>query len=257
MSESTELSDNWRIVFARGFGSRKEVAGFVDTNGVPALIEIFQQFPVCLKDDYRSLVMRGNLNQVNGNCDVDVIAKQNHQKNRRRWPRLLSLFRRSEALYTQDTLVDFLKHEVPSVAPMFVLEQKRWGMVVDSWLVYQYRDGEPSSREQLPRLLKLLQDLHRAGMRHEDPNYGNFLIDDQSMFLIDCKGKPRRGSFSDYIDYFLVASRNNINIEDIDEIVGFDKSSIGYRIARFYQHYRDARTRLKKRLRSRKHDRQS
>ena len=235
-------TEGWSIYLPIALDAELDSAG--------ELIQQFRQLPVTLKDDKRSLVVRGTLATARFNGrQLDIVAKQFRDKNRRYWSRLLSLVRRSEAMHSLQTLCRFANSGIPSVTPLLVLEQRRCGMVVDSWLVYEFRDGRLSSKQDLPQIMQLLAKLHKNGMRHEDPNYGNFLIDQKEMFLIDCKGKPRRGVMSDSIDYLLLPARNaDITVDEIAH--AFDRQKLGYWLARWYQAYRDFRSRLKRRLRA-------
>jgi len=187
------------------------------------LLDGIAKFSKTLKDDKRSLVKLGELK------GIKTIAKKPRDKNRRKWSRLLSLVRDGEAKKSAKTLLEFERLGIPSVRPLAVLEKRQFGMIIDSWFIYEYRDGEP---------VKLLL---------------NFLSDGEQVFLIDCKGRPRIGRFSDYYDYFLLSDRNaEINDSDIDAWVDFDKSSFAYRLASLYRGYKSTRTKLKNRIRSKK-----
>ena len=201
---------------------------------LPAIPELFKQiedFPETLKDDRRSLVKLGKLG------DLKVVAKQPRDKNRRKWIRILSLLGPAEARKTFTTLLEFQTKGIESLAPVCLLERRSCGMVVDSWLLYEYREGFKSDSSHLPRIAELLKLLHSHGYRHEDPNYDNFLIGpDGQMFLIDCKGKSRVGRYSDYYDFMLLGS-GNLSEKEIAELTDVDKFSLGYWQARAYRGY--------------------
>jgi len=131
---------------------------------LPILREQLSQLDETLKDNHRSLVLKGELN------GKVVIAKQPRDKNKRLWARVLSYLEPSEAAQTLESLEEFDQLGIPSVQPILVLEKRVLGAVVDSWLVYEYRAGVPSQDKHLPRVIKLLQQLHTAGFRHNDPN---------------------------------------------------------------------------------------
>jgi heptose II phosphotransferase len=218
-----------------------------DRDAQQILIDI-DDFGKTLKDDKRSFVRLG---EING---TQVVAKQPRDKNRRKWSRLLSLVRDGEAYKSAKTLVEFEALGIPSLTPLAVLEKRRYGMIMDSWIIYQYREGNPVELEQIDQVLALLKTLHQSGYRHDDPNLLNFLMGkDQQVFLIDCKGRPRIGRFSDYYDYFLLSDRNS-NIDDnlIEQRVDFDKSSFSYRLAKWYRNYKQFRSTLKNRIRNKK-----
>ncbi len=191
-----------------------------------------------IKDDHRSMVKRLI---VDGH---GIAAKQPRDKNRRKWIRLLSLVRNSEVRHTLTTLSTLQREAVETVRPIAALEKRVWGMVVDSWLFYFYRTGKPCSREQLQLIIDVLQALHRAGFRHEDPHIENFLYDGEKVFVIDCKGKPRLGKFSDYNDFLLMEQKTNGGL-DIIRRLNIDTSTPAYRLMRAYRRYRSIRYRLK------------
>lgn len=241
MNVESKPVGNWRCHWSSvWFANGEQVS-----QSVKDVLEVIADFPITLKDDKRSLVKRGEL------FGAEVVAKNPRDKNRRKWSRFLSLFRQSEARKTLGTLTDFWKKSIPSVKPICVLEKKAFGFVTDSWLIYEFKEGEASDANKLHGIVLLLNGLHRYGYRHDDPNFGNFLVDEeQQLFLIDCKGKSRLGSFSDYYDFILLSERNHsVDFEQLVSMADIDKSSMAYRLARFYALYKEKRTQLKKRIR--------
>ncbi|MFT5571464.1 MAG: hypothetical protein ACI9FR_000378 [Cryomorphaceae bacterium] len=211
---------------------------------IQALIEDIEEFPQCLKDDRRSLVKKGQL------LGTVVVAKQPRDKNRRKWARLLSMFRDAEAKKTLKSLVQFEQLGISSVKPICVLEKRENMRVVDSWLIYEFREGRPSSIGSLKQIVVQLNKLHSNGFRHEDPNFGNFLIGtDDVMFLIDCKGKSKGGDFGAYYDFMLLSLRNDgVSFDQVEALIEIINTSPGYLLARAYAAYISARTSLKQRL---------
>ena len=215
---------------------------------IPPIADILQTIDTwtdILKEDKRSLVKSGDF------LGLKVVAKQPVDKNRRKWARFLSLIRDSEALKTMKSLSRFQEHEIPAVQPIIVLEKREGGVLKDSWLIYEYREGKPCSVKDLPEIIKLLRALHEAGFRHADPTLGNFMLDENNqMFLIDCKGKPRIGYLTDCFDYFLLQNDWRLQDENIEKWVKFRKWSFGYQLARFYFGYKKLRSRWKHWLRN-------
>jgi len=216
-------------------------------NSIDVVMEAIEHFPHTLKNDKRSVVKRGEL------FGKDVVAKQPVDKNKRRWARLLSLVRYGEARKTMLTLSKFKQLGIPSVTPLLVLEKRRYGFLIDSWIIYEYRDGLPCGKAQLPGVVALLKTLHQQGFRHDDPNFGNFLLSEQNeLFLIDCKGRPRLGGFTDCYDYYLLAQRNaHVTMTDIKQNVLLNEASWGYRFAHLYVKYKSLRNDLKNKIRNR------
>ncbi len=233
----------WKYFFPKSdCSSHKIIEPFQEAADLLAHI---QSFPITLKDDKRSLVKQGEL------LGKQVIAKQPRDKNRRKWIRALSLIRKSEALSAQETLSDFEQQGIESVKPICVLEQRKNGMVIDSWLIYEFREGSESNVTKLPEILSLLNQLHLSGYRHDDPNFGNFLVDsNDSLFLIDCKGKKRLGYFSDYYDYMLLSQRNEgVDMDTLIDAVGINTNLWAYKLAQCYAAYKRKRTEFKEKRR--------
>ena len=233
LHEHSRLAD-WRCLIAEAD------LNSISLPAIDELLILIDQFSNKLKDDRRSLVKLGDIH------GVKIVAKQPRDKNKRKWMRVLSLFGTAEARKTFTTLMEFKSKGIESLTPVCLLEKKRFGMVVDSWLLYEYREGKESDRGYLPEIVQLLDLLHKNGYRHEDPNFGNFMVDPQEkLFLIDCRGKSRSGRFSDYYDFMLL-ERCGLNEDEIDAVVAMDKQSMGYRLAKAYRRYIRLRSAYKK-----------
>ncbi len=209
---------------------------------VAELLALAGQSGNVVKDDHRSLV---KTIRVGGHR---VVAKQPRDKNRRLWIRMLTLVRESEVKHTLRSLSALLRAGVETLTPIAAVEERRWGMVVDSWLFYFYRVGKPCTQDQFPLVIDALSALHRAGFRHEDPHIENFLYDGEKVFVIDCKGKRRLGSFSDYNDFLLMQQKTEGGLDVVGRLP-LDTSTLMFRAVRAYQSYRSTRHRWKRVLR--------
>lgn len=212
------------------------------------LLTQIDAFTMVLKDDRRSLVVTGEL------FGRTIVAKQPRDKNRRAWSRLLSRWRDAEAKKTLRTLLEFQQHGIASVTPICVLEKRRNKQVIDSWLLYEFRDGSMCTADDLPSVVAQLRKLHDCGYQHEDPNLGNFMLSKHNeIFLIDCKGNAKRGRFGAYYDFMLLSQRNSeVSEADVEALVVFNRAHVGYWLARAYSQYKSGRTALKERLKRRR-----
>ena len=122
-----------------------------DLPEIPELLGNLKSLPKVLKDNHRSLVLVGGLS------GKQLVAKQPRDKNRRLWARVLSYFEQTEASQTLSTLERFHELGISSVQPLFVLEKRELGAVVDSWLCYEYRDGTPCSESCVPGIIGMLR----------------------------------------------------------------------------------------------------
>ena len=198
-------------------------------SSIESLIEQFANLPITLKDNHRSTVKRGTL------FGLDVVVKRPKDKNRRTWARLWSLVLPGEAAATIENLHKLRNAGIESVKPLLALERRVNGMVVDSWLCYQYRAGEPCDDECLDEIITLLQRMHKAGFRHDDPTSNNFLrADDGKLFTIDTKAKPCRGKFHAAIDFALLQRDRGLHNTAVHQLGNLQAASPGYQLARFY-----------------------
>lgn len=199
--------------------------------GIKELFGKLDAFPHTLKDNHRSLVKRGTL------LGREVVAKQPRDKNRRFWPRVSSWVEAAEAKHTLITLGRFKELGIESVAPLLVLERRRLGQVIDSWVVYEYREGKPCNQDCLAEVIVFLQAMHKNGLRHNDPNFDNFLRGrDGTLFTIDCKGRKRRGTFTDARDFMLLKILNKHLLLDfkLGDISSLNRLAPGYWLAVIY-----------------------
>jgi len=200
--------------------------------------------PITLKDNHRSLVKRGDL------FDLDVVVKQPRDKNRRRWARLTSLFAHGEAVMTIENLSKLEQAGVASVKPVFAAEKRVNNMVVDSWLCYEYRHGEPCTQDDLTSIVEFLHDMHAKGFRHGDPTWNNFLFDQHgTIFTIDTKARPCKTTFDSTNEFLLLKRANNMDDLDINQVAKLEKSSAGYWLAMCYGALKSGRALIRDKVR--------
>jgi len=221
-SSSVIFSAHWRVL-----PSETPLISKPQEINATNVLEKIHAFPHVLKDDKRSLVKKGEL------FGTQVIAKQ---------PRA--------------------QKGIESVKPICVLEHRQWGFLTDSWIIYEFKEGHESNVKHLSHIIELLQKLHLNGFRHDDPNFGNFLVKKKTnmndahsdeLFLIDCKGKKRVGFFSDYYDFMLLSQRNDgVSMDTLIDKANIDTSRIGYTLALYYSSYKRKRTEFKAKRRARK-----
>ena len=146
-----------------------------------------------LKRHSRSDVVAFNFN------GKKLVLKIPKEKNRRRWIRLTTLYRKSEAVRNINSMEILRREEIPTSTPVMAAEKKTFGMVTDSWLVYEYLEGESCLDKPsiYPQVVKLLHQIHDSGLIHSDPQIRNFIIHDGGLFVIDSMpSKPFFGPFA-------------------------------------------------------------
>ena len=120
-----------------------------------------------------------------------LMLKIPKERNRRKWERFLTLFRPNEAFRNYDSMMTLKRHAIRGTVPLLAAHKKERGMSVESFLIYEFIDGIPATKEHLSAVLSELKKLHDAGYVRSDPKLDNFLIKDGEAFFIDFRlNKP-------------------------------------------------------------------
>ncbi|MDX1628427.1 MAG: lipopolysaccharide core heptose(II) kinase RfaY [Fulvivirga sp.] len=135
-----------------------------------------------LKQHYRSTVLKIRLS------DQEIVHKVPTEKNKKRWIRFLTWFRQGEAFKNLRNMELLWSKGIKTTVPLLAAEKKRLGMVVDSWLLYEYLDGTTclNHPEYYPEVVKQLKDIHAKGLLHGDPQIRNFIAKANDIYVIDC-----------------------------------------------------------------------
>ncbi len=176
----------WRISYADKL-SKEAALGLYST-----IYNSNYQRKVILKDNQRSLVMRIQAN------DFDCVLKIPKEKNARLWIRFLTWFRAGEAFKNLASM-SLLWHEgIATTQPLLAAERRQFGMVVNSWLVYEYLEGDSclDHPEWYPSVIDKLGEIHKKGLLHGDPQIRNFICKEDQIFVIDCN--PKRPGFTGF-----------------------------------------------------------
>jgi heptose II phosphotransferase len=134
-----------------------------------------------LKDDQRSAVHLISLDKET------IILKIPIEKNRRKWIRMLSPFRKSDALQSSLSMLLLQQMGIGSNKPLVVVEKKKLGVIVDSWYLCSFVEGSPCNDTDYQNVVETLQKIHAAGYLHGDPHLKNFLKGKEGAQVIDTK----------------------------------------------------------------------
>ena len=132
-----------------------------------------------LRDDSRGYVC------VFRHRGVRLVAKQPRDKDRRTWIRFLSPFRPSHAVRMFRFMERLFETGLPVPEPVAAMERRRFGVVVESWLIYRYVEGHPLSEETASLGVEALRTIHALGFVHGDAHAGNFLVCEGRAVVLD------------------------------------------------------------------------
>lgn len=189
------------------------------------------------KDDQRSKV---GLFYFEGEKLVLKIPKE---KNNRKWQRFLSIFRGSESYreYKQAKKID--KAGFKTYKPIVAFEKKENRMVIDSFFICEYLEGETGSLKYLERIKEELDKIHNCGYLHGDSQLVNFIIDNKHTYIIDSKFRKNiYGKFGASYEYIYLEESCHREIE-------YDKISFYYKGAKLLNFILHLKGKLKKVLR--------
>ena len=194
-----------------------------------------------LKDNERSLV---KVIEVNGE---KILIKQPRNKNRRKWIRFLTLFRQSEVISNLKSMEILNKNNILSNIPLFAVEYKKLGMVVDSYAFYTYLPGKVVGEEEAGKVIELLKKIHKLGYIHGDTQKRNFLEYQSKLFTIDSNLKRKKlGKISENLEYIGFAVDINSAYEYINT------PDLWYKFAKFIYETQRSKRRIKNKIRGKR-----
>jgi heptose II phosphotransferase len=137
----------------------------------------------CLKSNQRSLVQLISYN------DNRWVLKTPREKNRRKWIRFTTWLRKGEAFRTLLNLERLKRIGIQSNRPVLAVEKRRFGMVVDSRMVYTFCEGTPCNEAHYELVVKALSKMHAQNTLHGDPQIRNFIFNGEEILTIDSNPK--------------------------------------------------------------------
>jgi heptose II phosphotransferase len=127
----------------------------------------------------RQHVFRDNWRTLSANVRVNdrsLLLKIPRARNGRRWERILTMFRGSDALRSFRHLEMMSELGLSAPEPVLAAEFRSHGMVTDSFVCYDFVEGRRPDIEDAPAILDALRTLHGKGYLRNDAQLANFLI---------------------------------------------------------------------------------
>lgn len=145
-----------------------------------------------LKKHHRSLVYQIKI------AGKLYVLKIPSEKNKRWWIRFTTLLRTGEAFKNIKGMLRYRELGLCSTTPVIAAEKRTSGMVTDSWLLYEYLDGEPclGHEDYYPLVIDELKRIHSKGYLHGDSQIRNFLYKNGKIYIIDSNPGRVTSAFS-------------------------------------------------------------
>ena len=140
-------------------------------------------FPTILKDHRNSFVGIVQLE------DKPCIIKVPLGRNKRLWERFLTLFRPSDAYRCYFSMMKLRSLGLRCPEPILAAQRRRFGVVVDSFFIYELQEGEAASSADLNLISKEMIKLHESGYIRSDPKPVNFIKNNDEIYFIDFRLK--------------------------------------------------------------------
>ena len=158
--------------------------------------EILEIKGLVLKDSDRSFV------KVIDYKGEKLIVKKPVDKNRRKWERIMSVFRDGEGLRVLKTMEILNKNGICSNLPIALIEYRKNSMIVDSYIIYTYIEGNNIVADDAEKVIELIKKIHKTGYLHSDTQVRNFLNSNGEILTIDAKLKKKLlGKISENLEY--------------------------------------------------------
>lgn len=196
-----------------------------------------------LKDNHRSSVNRIEIG------DRDLVFKIPKEKNTRYWIRFLTWFRMGEAFKNLHSMNTLSEIGINTTTPVLAAERRKFGMVVDSWLVYEYLDGiscldRPDTYE---RVIVTLSKIHNHYLLHGDPQIRNFIEKNDDIYVIDAN--PTKAGIT-WFDYGYEWAYLRKSAPGIEKLFGKISDSFWYKFAFRYDLFNQRFSRFRKKIKS-------
>jgi len=119
----------------------------------------------------------------------ELVLKIPRGRNSRYWERMLTIFRRGECSRVFLGMLKLQELNFAGAIPLVAGEKKKFGMVVNSFLVYEYLEGDTAGLDDAQQIVDLLLNLHAKNYIRRDAKLVNFVRTSNGIALIDFRLK--------------------------------------------------------------------
>ena len=123
---------------------------------------------------------------------ISYVIKENRNEHIIPQRKLMTLFKKGEALTTLENLNFYIKGGIKNfVTPYLVINKRKYGMITYSALIMENINGK-EDRSYLDEIVELMEKLHNLKNYHGYFNPGNFLKKKRKIRIIDTQGKKMK-----------------------------------------------------------------
>ncbi len=168
-------------------------------------IDVFEEFKVTKRNYVAGIIFENK----------KYVLKSPRNEHRIPQRKLQTIFKKGEAL---TTLVNLTKLKDKGfeefVTPYMAIVKRKFGFIVESFLVMEYIEGEKiDKQEEILEIVDFGKRLHREKYYHGDFNTSNFIISDGKLKTFDTQGKKfRLGTYRKHYEV-LTFSRDLLVLE--------------------------------------------
>ncbi|HBA83220.1 MAG TPA: hypothetical protein DCZ95_03910 [Verrucomicrobia bacterium] len=149
---------------------------------------------------------------------------------------LMTFFKDSEAFATLKSARRLQQKGMKEIYhPFMALEKRRWNMVQETILLYDYVEGQDCieyGEKSFPWVIEALKKCHAMGCRHSDAKPRNFIVQNDRVLMIDSRFKRNvMGRFGEYCDFITLVD----NLPEVGKYIKFNKRNLPYLAAKTYR----------------------
>lgn len=130
--------------------------------------------------------------------------------------KIQTLFKNGEAISTLINTNKAIELGIKEIVKPIVALVKKSGTIKQSYLLMEYISGEKiSTVEDIDKIMKLVEKIHKNKIYHGDLNTSNFIKENDEIRILDTQGKREKiGSFKRWYDVFTL--ENDLLVQELN-----------------------------------------
>ncbi len=209
------------LVFTNPFVNDRSESGWI--NRIEHLNALIAKPDLQFKEDHRSKVCLFSFDGVR------YIGKEFTLQKTWFWFKFTSLLFRSLGEVAWFNSLELISDGIPVPEPELLMQRIRWGMVVESRMIYRFVDGKLLTTEDGSDIVEFVRKMHSAGWIHRDPHPANFIRTEKGVVMIDpIRARRSKCAFFHAYDAVLVAR----DIPNVRKFYGIKVFGLWYSLAR-------------------------